>query len=220
MFMQPTPEQREAWNAYLKRSEIHPDDIEVEPYEPYEGPLKPLDPAFAARIAEIKANMPPTQPQFPATGQAGEIVTAFSRDRESKAIFLVAGPGPEGDDVLVYLATNDLDMGTDFDLIIRSEDSSFGCDLLIQGEMYSYLDPSQLDMCVGRAPVEMADGMRKALRSDGESLKPWAENVPIQLSPDWRDPRRYYKNRELDRLRPFRRISRFELAETEADGQS
>ena len=65
MFMQPTPEQREAWNAYLKRSEIHPDDVEVEPYERPFGPLKPLDPAFAARIAEIKANMPPTQPRVP-----------------------------------------------------------------------------------------------------------------------------------------------------------
>jgi hypothetical protein len=97
----------------------------------------------------------------------------------------------------IQLATNEIEQATDLDLIAEPTDTGAPFALAIQSELYGPLFTEQLQGIVGRITDEQRQATAGALLTDGESLDADRTGAPLS-GPD--DPRREFKERELDEL--------------------
>ena len=141
----------------------------------------------------------------PATGDAGELATAEDFDGQTKRTVLVTAVDERTQVLQVLLVTNEIDMATDFDLLIEAGDSQAGYDLLAQGELYGSLFREQLRTHLGNIKLEDASAVANAVRSDAQSLRHHRAGPPVAHE---HDPRREFKETELKDLRKLTQVCR------------
>jgi hypothetical protein len=97
----------------------------------------------------------------------------------------------------VQLATNEIENATDLDLIVGSRETGVPFAVAIQSELYGPLFSDQLVRAVGKLGDTELHAVANALLTDGESLEGLPVGPPLGASDD---PRRRFKERELDDL--------------------
>lgn len=149
-------------------------------------------------IAEYNANNP--LPEYPQSrGEVGDIVLVSNADGTKKRFMLIISNVIER--LTAFMVTNDIDMATDLDVVVKPDDTGAPWTLMVQPELYVSLTMGQLGHVVGRVPIDIVDGLRDALRSDGESVEAYRVGAPLGGPTD---PRRRFKREELKDLVTFR----------------
>lgn len=156
----------------------------------------------------------PDRANGPAEGSPGELAVASADSGDVRRTFLITSIDDPTQTVGVLLASNEIDMATDLDLIIEAEDSGAGYDLIAQGELYGVVFPEQLRTHVGAVPAQLASDASQALRTDGESLATHMTGPPLAHP---FDPRRSFKEAELLDLQKFTASCRRFLVDGVAD---
>lgn len=105
-------------------------------------------------------------------------------------------------------------MATDLDAIVRPEESGAPYDLLVQGELYGPIFEEQLDGRVGQLDGAATQALAQALDSDGASLDGREVGLPLGGVDD---PRRAFKDDELDELMQLIAACRQWLANGQAE---
>jgi hypothetical protein len=129
-------------------------------------------------------------------GQLARVVAVVTRDESNKT-------------VVVQLATNETENATDFDLIVNMGEAGVPFALAIQSELYGPLFSDQLDGVIGMLGDRELHAVANALLTDGESLEGLLTGAPLGAA---EDPRRAFKEHELDDLESLTSACRLWLA--------
>lgn len=98
----------------------------------------------------------------------------------------------------IFLITNEVEQATDLDLIVEPESTGLPWRAVVQGELYGPILLEQLDPLPAEIPPQELRAVARAVRTDGESLRALETGSALG---DWNDPRREFKDQELDDLR-------------------
>ena len=134
----------------------------------------------------------------------GELAIAESPDGTRRRVVLVTAVDRFGVGH-VLLATNAVDQATDLDLVVTSAESGASYDLLVQAELYGPVFVDQLDGLIGSCDANTVDALRHALDTDGASLSGMRVGSPLGGPTD---PRRRFKERELEELQEIVAVCR------------
>lgn len=118
------------------------------------------------------------------TQGCSRLVAVISRDQATRTL-------------VVHLATNVIEAASDFDLIVLPPDAGVPFGIMVQSELYGPIFVEQLERAVGNLANEQLEALSRALITDGESLKGFPTGPALGGS---NDPRRDFKNRELEDL--------------------
>jgi len=131
-------------------------------------------------------------------GLMGDLAIAVAGEgRLPRRVVAVVGLDESTKTLVVHLTTNVVESATDLDLIVEKAESGPPCDLVLQGELYGPVFTEQLQDTVGRIEESYRSAISQAVITDGESLIEFHTGLPLG-SPG--DPRRRFKERELDDL--------------------
>lgn len=118
------------------------------------------------------------------TGLIGRVIAVIASDEATRTL-------------VVQLVTNEVENATDLDLIVTSRDGSVPFAVAIQSELYGPIFSDQLERVVGKLSDHELHAVANALLTDGESLEGLLVGPPLGATDD---PRRRFKERELDDL--------------------
>lgn len=155
-----------------------------------------MDDSLRAAIADANADRWVNRHPDP-TFVPGEliVVEAPSPDSMLRRLVVVLSVGDEF--FRCQLVTNDADMATDLDMRLAPECSGFPTELLAQPELFGPILRVQAVESVGLIDADAVRSLRRALRTEGDSIPAHLSGLPLG---DADDPRRAFKESELDDL--------------------
>lgn len=136
----------------------------------------------------------------------GNLMLATDADETTSRIVLVTHVGETISRVL--LVSNETDLASDFDVIVRDVVS---WPIVIMPELFGTVFNSQLLEVLGTVNANTLQGLRDSLATDADSVAHLETGVPLG-APDC--PRRAFKERELDELLQIIAPSRQAIADS------
>ena len=131
------------------------------------------------------------------------------REVEGRCIGLITHIDDENETISIALTSNEIEMATDIDLIVSSDDTKLPFSLLMEAELYGPIFSEQIVGIVGNIGKMEFDSFRNSLLTDGESIENF--NIGLPLSGP-HDQRRLFKHSEFERLQPYVEYARDWLA--------
>lgn len=127
----------------------------------------------------------------------GGIFRATRIDRHGQAaLVLTTGYDDSTQSYAVTLLSPDTELGGSADLVIAATDSGLAYDLLVESDIFGYLQGAQIGRKLGQLEPSVLDTLY-ALRND-DAIDTAVAGPPIYLRDD---PRWTFKLAELDRIR-------------------
>lgn len=155
---------------------------------------------FPERIAQAAADAlestPPLKPGD-APGKPGEIAVASAAGDSHQRIVAVMARDDDMKTADIVLTASEIEMATDLDLVLSSEESGLPFPLMFESELYGPVFLEQLKTTLSRLADEVRLAARRALASDGESLESFRTGTPLGGEDD---SRRRFKSQELVQL--------------------
>jgi hypothetical protein len=118
-------------------------------------------------------------------------------DRQIARLAVVVAVNDEDQTIRILLAASAKEFATDLDLVVPPTVSGLPYDLLVQGELYGTIFEEQVVATIATLDPAFAAAADAALASDGESLEAYETGWPLGSIDD---PRRAFKEHELDEL--------------------
>jgi hypothetical protein len=153
------------------------------------------------RAARLKFAKQPHHAELDEEISVGRVVKVQSYpDRDGRQIArlaVVVAVNDEDQTIRILLAASAKEFATDLDLVVTPKVSELPYDLLVQGELYGTIFEEQVVATIATLDPALAAAADAALASDGESLEAYETGWPLGAIGD---PRRAFKEHELDEL--------------------